>query len=117
MWRSTRGLPPHSGGRRPTDRCGSAARSYWQSRPRGSQLSATVSIQGQEIATRHELEVRVAELSARSPEALPLPPMWGGYLIVPRTVELWESRADRLHDRVEYRRAGDGTWNRRRLQP
>ena len=90
---------------------------YWQSRPRGSQLSATVSIQGQEIATRHELEVRVAELSARSPEALPLPPMWGGYLIVPRTVEFWESRADRLHDRVEYRRAGDGTWNRRRLQP
>ena len=90
---------------------------YWQSRPRGSQLSATVSMQGQEIATRQELEARVAELSARSPEALPLPPMWGGYLIVPRTVEFWESRADRLHDRVEYRRAGDGTWNRRRLQP
>ncbi|MBA3741276.1 MAG: pyridoxamine 5'-phosphate oxidase [Chloroflexi bacterium] len=90
---------------------------YWQTRPRGSQLSATVSAQGQEIATRDELESRVAELAARSPDPLPLAPMWGGYLIVPRTVEFWESRADRLHDRVEYRRGGDGSWNRRRLQP
>jgi len=90
---------------------------YWQTRPRGSQLSATVSAQGQEIATRDELESRVAELAARSPDSLPLAPMWGGYLIVPRTVEFWESRADRLHDRVEYRRGGDGSWNRRRLQP
>ncbi len=91
--------------------------SYWQTRPRGSQLSATVSAQGQAIATRDELESRVAELAARSPDPLPLAPMWGGYLIVPRTVEFWESRADRLHDRVEYRRGGDGSWNRRRLQP
>lgn len=90
---------------------------YWQTRPRGSQLSATVSAQGQEIATRDELESRVAELAARSPDPLPLAPMWGGYLVVPRTVEFWESRADRLHDRVEYRRGGDGSWNRRRLQP
>ena len=90
---------------------------YWQTRPRGSQLSATVSAQGQAIATRDELESRVAELAARSPDPLPLAPMWGGYLIVPRTVEFWESRADRLHDRVEYRRGGDGSWNRRRLQP
>lgn len=90
---------------------------YWETRPRGSQLSATVSAQGQEIATRDELESRVAELAARSPDPLPLAPMWGGYLIVPRTVEFWESRADRLHDRVEYRRGGDGSWNRRRLQP
>jgi len=90
---------------------------YWRTRPRGSQLSATVSAQGQEIATREELEARVAELAARGPEELPLPPMWGGYLIVPRIIEFWESRLDRLHDRVEYRRGGDGSWNRRRLQP
>jgi len=90
---------------------------YWRTRPRGSQLSATVSGQGQEIGTRDELEARAAELAARSPGELPLPPMWGGYLIVPRTVEFWESRSDRLHDRVEYRRGGDGSWNRRRLQP
>ncbi len=90
---------------------------YWRTRPRGSQLSATISAQGQEIGSREELETRVAELAARSPEELPLPPMWGGYLIVPRIMEFWESRPDRLHDRVEYRRGGDGTWNRRRLQP
>ncbi|MCV0403575.1 MAG: pyridoxamine 5'-phosphate oxidase [Chloroflexi bacterium] len=90
---------------------------YWRTRPRGSQLSASISMQGQEVATRAELEARVAELAATAPEELPLPPMWGGYLIVPRTIEFWVSRSDRLHDRVEYRRGGDGTWNRRRLQP
>ena len=90
---------------------------YWRTRPRGSQLSATVSAQGQEVGAREELEARVAELAARHPDELPLPPMWGGYLIVPRIIEFWESREDRLHDRVEYRRGGDGSWNRRRLQP
>ena len=90
---------------------------YWRTRPRGSQLSATVSAQGQEIGSREELEARVADLAERNSGELPLPPMWGGYLIVPRIIEFWESRPDRLHDRVEYRRGGDGTWNRRRLQP
>jgi pyridoxamine 5'-phosphate oxidase len=90
---------------------------YWRTRPRGSQLSATISAQGQEVGSRHELEAKVAELAARIPDELPLPPMWGGYLIVPRIVEFWESRADRLHDRVEFRRGGDGSWHARRLQP
>ena len=90
---------------------------YWRTRPRGSQLSATVSAQGQEIGSREELEARVAELAARSPGELPLPPMWGGYLIVPRIFEFWESRPDRLHDRIEYQRGGDGSWHPRRLQP
>jgi pyridoxamine 5'-phosphate oxidase len=94
-----------------------ASLAYWRTRPRGSQLSATVSAQGQEVASRDEMEARVAELAARTPGDLPLPPMWGGYLIIPRVLEFWESRPDRLHDRVEYRRGGDGTWNRRRLQP
>jgi pyridoxamine 5'-phosphate oxidase len=90
---------------------------YWRTRPRGSQLSATVSAQGQEIGSREELEGRVAELHARQPGELPLPPMWGGYLLVPRAIEFWESRADRLHDRIEYRRGADGSWHARRLQP
>lgn len=90
---------------------------YWRTRPRGSQLSASASAQGQEIGSRQELEAMVAELSVRHPGEVPLAPMWGGYLIVPRQVEFWESRTDRLHDRVEYRRGGDGSWNVRRLQP
>ena len=90
---------------------------YWRTRPRGSQLSASASIQGQEIGSRAELEARVAEIAARYPTDVPLPPMWGGYLIVPRQIEFWESRPDRLHDRVEYGRGGDGGWISRRLQP
>ncbi len=90
---------------------------YWRTRPRGSQLSASASAQGQEIGSRQELEARVAEIAARYPDEVPLAPMWGGYLIVPRQVEFWESRPDRLHDRVEYRRGGDGVWHARRLQP
>jgi pyridoxamine 5'-phosphate oxidase len=90
---------------------------YWRERPRGSQLSASVSAQGQEIGSRAELEARVADMAARHPDEVPLPPMWGGYLIVPRNFEFWESRVDRLHDRVEYRRGADGSWIKRRLQP
>lgn len=94
-----------------------ASLAYWRSRPRGAQLSATASAQGQEIGSRADLEARVAEIGGRYPDEVPLPPTWGGYLLSPRTVELWESRADRLHDRVEYRRGGDGSWHPRRLQP
>lgn len=94
-----------------------ASLAYWRTRPRGSRLSALASAQGQEIASREELEARVAGLAARHPDDVPLPPTWGGYLLVPHLVEFWESRADRLHDRVEYRRGGDGSWHRRRLQP
>jgi pyridoxamine 5'-phosphate oxidase len=90
---------------------------YWRTRPRGSQLSASASEQGREIGSRAELEARVAALDAATPGVLPLPPTWGGYLMVPHIVELWQSRPDRLHDRVEYRRGADGSWHRRRLQP
>lgn len=90
---------------------------YWRTRPRGSQLSAAASVQSQEVASREELEARVRELAERHPGEVPLPPTWGGYLLQPRVIEFWESRADRLHDRVEYRRGADGSWHPRRLQP
>lgn len=94
-----------------------ATRAYWVTRPRGSQLSAAASAQGREVASRAELEAAVAEVAMRYPDAVPLPPMWGGYLLVPHIVELWENRQDRLHDRIEYRRGADGSWHPRRLQP
>jgi pyridoxamine 5'-phosphate oxidase len=92
---------------------------YWASRPRGSQLSAWASAQGEPVASRKALEERVAELAARWPEGveIPLPPFWGGYTLVPEVYEFWEGRPDRLHDRVEYLPDGRGAWVRRRLQP
>ena len=90
---------------------------YWRTRPREAQLSAAASAQSQEIASRAELEALVRAVAERHPDEVPLPPTWGGYLIDPRTVELWESRPDRLHDRVEYRRGADGSWHPRQLQP
>lgn len=94
-----------------------ATAAYWATRPRGSQLSAAASAQGREVGSREELEAAVAELAARHPGEVPLPPMWGGYLLLPHVVEFWESGPDRLHDRVEYLRGGDGSWHPRRLQP
>ena len=91
---------------------------YWATRPRDSQRSAWASDQGEEVASRAALEARVADVVARFGEAeMPLPPFWGGYLLTPEVIEFWESRADRLHDRVEYRRGPDGAWRTMRLQP
>jgi pyridoxamine 5'-phosphate oxidase len=91
-------------------------RRYWANRPRGSRLSATASAQGREVGSREELEARVEDVASRHPGDVPLPPYWGGYRLVPEVFEFWESRNDRLHDRIEYRRSANG-WTRRRLQP
>lgn len=100
----------------PIDQETSAA--YFASRPRGSQLSAWASEQGQPIESRAALEARVASVEARFADLpLPLPPDWGGYRLMPDRFEFWLSRPDRLHDRVEYLPNGAGGWTRRRLQP
>jgi pyridoxamine 5'-phosphate oxidase len=91
---------------------------YWQRRPRSSQLSAWASRQSEPVGDRAVLEATVAEVTQRfeGVEDLPLPPFWGGYLVALDTLELWQHRDDRLHDRIRYRRDGD-RWVRERLQP
>jgi pyridoxamine 5'-phosphate oxidase len=89
---------------------------YWRNRPRASQLSAWASRQSEVIESREVLERRVTELDARFPEEVPPPPFWGGYRLVPETIEFWHHREDRLHDRLRYRRAGGG-WVIERLAP
>jgi pyridoxamine 5'-phosphate oxidase len=91
---------------------------YFRSRPRGAQLGAWASRQSEVISGRHVLASRVAELEAAYPEGaeLPVPDFWGGWRVVPEAVEFWQGRANRLHDRLRYRRMGDG-WLVERLAP
>ena len=91
---------------------------YYHSRPWLSQIGAWASRQSSVLASRSELDDRVAELSARWPEGteVPMPDFWGGYLIVPDRIEFWQSRQNRLHDRLSYRRS-DGGWTVERLSP
>lgn len=91
---------------------------YFATRPRGSQLSAWTSRQSQPVADRATLEARVEQVAARfDGEVVPRPEHWGGYRLVPTTVELWQGRPDRLHDRLRWRRSDGEQWILERLQP
>jgi pyridoxamine 5'-phosphate oxidase len=90
---------------------------YFASRPRGAQLSALASRQSRVIPSRAVLEKAVAALDSRHPSEVPLPADWGGYSVRPAWIEFWESRADRLHDRLRYVRARQGGWRLERLAP
>jgi pyridoxamine 5'-phosphate oxidase len=89
---------------------------YWRSRPRGSQLGAWASRQSEVIEDRAQLEHRLAEAAERYPGDVPRPAFWGGFRVVPQTVEFWQHRDDRLHDRLRYRRGPD-RWVIERLSP
>ncbi|MGI8868589.1 MAG: pyridoxamine 5'-phosphate oxidase [Mycobacteriales bacterium] len=111
-----------SGHAEPVDR-DEAAR-YFHSRPHGSQIAASISEQSAVIADRAALEAMRDGLAAAYPpdRVVPLPDFWGGVRIVPRAVEFWQGREDRLHDRLRYRRAEDtdrdgGRWIIERLAP
>src|SRR5262245_5574858 len=93
------------------------SRAYWEGRPRGSQVAAWASRQSRALRGRDELDAYVAEAEERFAGVdVPLPPFWGGYRILPTSIEFWTHRDDRLHDRVRYERDAEG-WRRKILAP
>jgi pyridoxamine 5'-phosphate oxidase len=90
---------------------------YFASRDRNSQLGAWASEQSREIPDRAYLEDRFAALERHYPQAVPRPPHWGGYRLRPVSIELWQGRPNRLHDRFRYTLEADGTWRLARLAP
>ena len=99
---------------------------YFETRPHGSKLGAIVSAQSSVIDSREVLEKRMAELEAQYPEGIsvPLPDVWGGYLIEVSTIEFWQGRRSRLHDRLRFVNNGSSSdlsdasaWNVIRLSP
>jgi pyridoxamine 5'-phosphate oxidase len=91
---------------------------YFASRPRGSQLGAWASEQSKVIAGRGDLDARFGELEKCYPAgAIPRPPHWGGYRVIPILFEFWQGRPDRLHDRFAYRLRDAKDWVIERLSP
>jgi pyridoxamine 5'-phosphate oxidase len=103
------------------ERIGDAASdALWDPRPRGSQLAAAASLQSTVVDSRDELVERVRLLDEQTPPGpLPRPEAWGGYRVVPRTVEFWQGGSDRLHDRLRFVRDDEegGGWVVQRLAP
>lgn len=90
---------------------------YFATRTRGSRIGAWASKQSRPLDARETLEARFREMKERfGDDDVPLPPFWGGYRLRPETIEFWQGRADRLHDRLVFEREGEG-WRTKRLYP
>ncbi len=96
----------------------SASSAYFASRPWSSQIGAWASSQSQDLESREHLQGRFDEFAAKFPQgsAVPMPPHWGGYLVSPRSIEFWQGRYSRLHDRLIFTSTGSG-WQLARLHP
>ena len=91
---------------------------YYNSRPLGSRLGAWVSAQSRVIDNRELLEADLAELQQRHADQVPpRPPFWGGYRVLPETIEFWQGGPNRLHDRLRYTSQSNGAWVIERLSP
>jgi len=90
---------------------------YFHSRPLGSKIGAWASDQSEVIESREALEKRFEELGWKFSDNVPRPPHWGGYRVEPDTIEFWQGRENRLHDRLRYRLQADGSWLIERLGP
>lgn len=92
---------------------------YWHRRPHGAQLASAASAQSEVIESRDLLDARLAELEAQYPEGVdvPRPEHWGGVRVIPDTIEFWQGRSMRFHDRLRYVKDTAGSWNIQRLQP
>lgn len=90
---------------------------YFYSRPLNSRIGAWASEQSRAIANREVLEQRAEELKVKYEEDVPRPPHWGGFRVIPSSIEFWQGRPSRLHDRLRYSRSDNGNWLIERLSP